>query len=211
LGYISISEFSNPTKVMNIEYFCQDSDTGIIDRYDVFLSPNTDKYINIAFNIANTRYNRITYQTDLSPELIVDSVPVVKRYIYDHKRFCNEMFICGVKGFKDPYGNFMVNVLGFTPQTVPPNFAPNCSTGSLVAIKACINLVAGQYQIDYNDFVTATTIHELGWQRAIGYYDSHTSEFCIMNVGLVVIGERNRYSNPHFCNSCITKIKNTNW
>jgi hypothetical protein len=59
-------------------------------------------------------------------------------------------------------------------------------------VKACINVVANQYKIDYNDFVTATTIHELGWQRAISFFDSHESEFCIMNVGLVVIGERNR-------------------
>ena len=211
LGEIYITEFAYPQKVMEIEYFCQDSDTGIIDRYDVFLSRNTAEYCSIAFNVANTRCNVTTYFTDLTPELIRDTITEVRDYIRSLKDWPDDMFLCGVKGFMDANGNFLEDVLGLTPQTVPYNSSPNCSTGSLVGVKACINTVAGKYKIDYNDFVTATTIHELGWQRAISYFDSHDSEFCIMNVGLVVIGERNRYSNPHFCDGCITKIKNVSW
>jgi hypothetical protein len=211
LGWVHITEFGYPAKTMEIEYFCQDSDIGTIERYDVFLSPNTAEYCSVAFSIANTRYNVATYLTDLTPELIRDTLTAVRDYIRSLKDWPDDMFLCGIKGFMDANGNLVEYLLGLTPEAVPYNSTPNCSTGSLVAVKACINVVADRYKIDYNDFVTATTIHELGWQRAISSFDPHDSEFCIMNVGLVVVGERNRYSNPHFCDRCITKIKNVSW
>jgi hypothetical protein len=214
LGNIDITEFSNPQKVMEIEYFCQDSDTDAVDRYGVFLSSmKTEEYMDIAFNIANTRCNVDIYQTDLPDSLILATDEAIRRYIADHKQFDNEMFLCGIKGFRDYQGNFIAYLIGATwMDTI--TFVPTCSTGSLVAVKACIDVVEDKYEIDYNEFVTATTIHELGWQRGIKPSDWHDSEFCIMNVGLVVDTTEvpfNRYSNPHFCTSCINKIKNINW
>jgi hypothetical protein len=98
---VYVTEYTNPEKVMQIEYFCQDSDTGCIDRYDVFLSPKTAEYMNIAFNIANTRYNVTTYFTDLTPEFVRDTITAVEDYIYSLKDWPEDMFLCGVKGFKD--------------------------------------------------------------------------------------------------------------
>lgn len=212
LGDISITEFSNPEKVMEIEYFCQDSDTGIIDRYDVFLSPNTAEYMDIAFKIANTRYNVTTHDTDLSPQLITYDIDmwIIKQYIFALKQWENEMFLCGIKGFKDTLGYYHPEYTGVTYFFSTP--IPACSTGSLVAVKGCIDIVANEYKIDYKDFVTATTIHELGHQRAsILHQDYHDTQFCVMHLGLVVIGDRNRYSNPHFCNNCISRLKNISW
>jgi hypothetical protein len=206
LGYISITEHAYPSKVMQIEYFCQTS-------YNVFSSPHTSEYMNIAFNIANTRDNVITYNTNLTPQLIVfrpNNPWEIRRYIFDLKQWEDEMFLCGIKGFKDTLGYYHPEYTGVT--YVFSTIVPACSTGSLVAVKACIDLVANEYDIDYNDFVTATTIHELGHQRAsILHEDYHDSPFCIMHLGLVVIGDRNRYSNPHFCNYCISRLKNINW
>lgn len=214
LGTINITQFTSPNKVMKIEYFCQASDdTNIIKRYDIFLSPNTVEYMNIAFNIANTRDSVITYSNNQLTSL-VEFEPIFRReiinYIYTFKVWGNEMFLCGIKGFKDPLGNYLPQVTGVTYFFSNP--VATCSTGSLVAVKACIDLVANEYKIDYNDFVTATTIHELGHQRAsILHEDYHNSQFCTMNLGLVVVGERNRYSNPHFCGQCIARLKNIIW
>jgi|GEM_PF-1279259 len=213
LGEVDIIEFANPDKVMQIEYFCQDSDIDTIDSYDVFLSPHTAEYCSIAFSIANTRGNVTTYQTDLPDSLILADFEAVRRYIADHKQLDNEMFLCGIRGFRDYQGGFIVNLLGLTNRDTI-TFAPTCSTGSLVAVKACMDIVADKYKIDYNDFVAATTIHELGWQRAIKPSDQHDSKFCIMHVGLVVDTSEvafNRHSNPHFCSSCITKLGNVSW
>jgi len=213
LGTINITKFSNPAKVMNIEYFCQDSDTSIIDRYDVFLSPNTEEYMNIAFNIANTKDSVITYSNN-EPPYLVEYEPIylskIVDYIYTFKVWGNEMFLCGIKGFKDTQGYYLPEVTGVSYFFSSP--VPTCSTGSLIAVKGCIDCVVNEYKIDYNDFVTATTIHELGHQRASIFHDDyHNSQFCIMHLGLVVIGERNTYSNPHFCNNCINKLKNISW
>jgi len=196
--------------VMNIEYFCQDSDTGIIDRYDVFLSPNTGEYMDIAFNIANTRDSVITYQTDLPCSLILASSQAVREYITAHKQSEDKMFLCGIKGFRDASGNYLDNITGWA-EWDPITNAPNDSTGSLVAVKACIDLAADEYKGDYNEFITASTIHELGHQRASLTHFNHDSQFCTMNLGLVIFRERNIYSNPHFCNKCINKLKNVSW
>jgi len=210
LGWIHITEFSNPEKVMYIEYDCQESDTFIITHYDVFLSPNTAEYMDIAFNIANTRYTIDSIANDYDPELIRATDQKVKEYIAYHKQFDDEMYLGGIKGFKDGSGTYLYYITGWAIWDSITN-APNCSTGSLVAVKACIDIVAPEYKIDYNDFVTATTIHELGHQRGSLTHFDHDSEFCIMNWGLVVVDERNRYSNPHFCNTCINKLKNVGW
>ena len=209
LGTIHITEFSNPSKVMQIEYDCQLADT-LFYRFDIFdICSWLDEYMDIAFNIANTRDSVITYWTDLTPQLIeydpYDPSEIVD-YIFGLKQWREKMFLCGIKGFKDYQGNYIVNLLGLTRMDTV-TFMPTCSTGSLVAVKACIDIVADKYKIDYNDFVTATTIHELGWQRAIKPSHTHASKFCIMNVGLVVDTSEvafNRYSNPHFCNGFIS-------
>jgi len=209
LGDIAITQFSNPAKVMNIEYFCQDSDTGIIDRYDVFLSPNTGEYMDIAFNIANTRDGVITYQTDLPCSLIVLDDEAIVRFISSLKQSRDKMFLCGIKGFRDDQGNFLDH-LGITALSDTINFTPSDSSGSLIAIKACINYAATEYKVDFNDLVTSTVVHELGHQRAILHHVGH-SRFCRMNEHPISPGDRSTYLNPHFCNSCITKIKNVSW
>lgn len=213
LGTVDLTEFSNPAKTMEIEYFCQESDIGIIDKYDVFLSPNTAEYCSIAFNVANTTYNVTAYDTGLSPQLIEYKMRAIKDYILALKRSGNEMFLCGIKGFKDTLGYYHPEYTGATYFFSTP--VPADSTGSLVAVKGCIDLVANEYKIDYKDFVTATTIHELGHQRAsILHEDYHDSQFCIMKlllieeIGAITI---NRYSNPRFCNNCINRIRNINW
>jgi hypothetical protein len=228
IGDIQITQFTNPQKVMQIEYFCQDSDTGIIDRYDVFLSSHTSEYMNIAFNIANTRYNRIIYDpddTNLTPTFVVYTDERIKEYILDHKRWENEMFLCGIKGFEDEYNNFMPNQLGVTYEDNWTTRAPSCSTGSLIAVKTSINYAASdEYIMDYNDLVTAMTIHELGLQRG-AVADEHVPTmpypyFCIGHRSLIHYpsGQQRhhpylyiRYSNPHFCDQCINGIKSIGW
>lgn len=212
LGDINITQFSNPQKVMYIEYDCQSSDTSIIYYYDVFSSPKTEEYIDIAFNIANTKdtIDIIAYPGFYDAELVEATDQKVKEYIAHHKQFPEHMYLGGIKGFKNESGTYLYYITGWAVWDSITN-APNCSTGSLVAVKACIDVVANRYKINYNDFVTATTIHELGHQRGFLTHFNHVSEFCIMNLGLVVVGERNRYSNPHFCNECITKLKNVEW
>lgn len=227
LGEIHITEFTNPQKVMQIEYFCQDSDIDTIDRYDVFLSPNTEEYIDIAFNIANTTYDVDIYDTNLTPQ-IIEYEPYqarrIKDYIFALKHFDDEMFLCGIKAFKDAAGNLLPDRLGATCEDNWVTRAPNCSTGSLIAVKSCIDCAASdEYRIDYNDLVTAMTIHELGLQRG-AVEDEHNStwpypKFCIGHEALIVFLQEEgkhpywavRYSNPHFCDVCITGIKNISW
>jgi hypothetical protein len=208
LGNIDITEFSNPQKVMEIEYFCQTS-------YNVFSSPHTSEYMDIAFNIANTRDSIITWDTDLDPELVLHTVQGVAEYIFAYKKYADEMFLCGIKGLKDEQGEFLDSILGTTH--IMENFVPTCYTGSLVAVKACIDFAAPQYELDYNDLVTAAVIHELGHQRAI--YPGHTPglgpKFCIMNEAVIINPphpyDAITFANPHFCEECINKIKNASW
>ena len=225
LGWIDITEFAYPQKVMQIEYFCQDSDIGAIDRYDVFLSPNTAEYMDIAFNIANTGYNVTTYDTNLTPQLIEynpdNDFRKIKDYIFNLKEWEWEMFLCGIKGLKDAQGYVIPDLFGVTYEDDTLGFVPTCTTGTLVAVKTCIDFAASdQYKLDYNDLVTATTIHELGHQRAIWqHHDLETPKFCIMKRVFIVYayyeGEHPywavTYSNPHFCNQCIDKMKNIDW
>jgi len=224
LGTINITEFSNPEKVMNIEYFCQDSDTSIINRYDVFLSPNTEEYMDIAFNIANTRDSVTTYNNNEPPcfiEYDVFDPSEMIDYISTFKVWGNEMFLCGIKGFIDKQGHIIPDLFGATYEEDIIGCVPTCSTGALVAVKTCIDFAAtDQYKLDYNDFVTATVVHELGHQRGVWVdHPSLSPKFCIMKGSFIVYsyyyGEHPymivTYSNPHFCDQCITKIKNINW
>ncbi len=212
LGNIDITQFSSPQKMMNIEYFCQYSDTGIISSYDVFLSPNTAEYVYNAFRIANTDRTWYSYQTNLTPQLLKftdDDFSEIVDYISNLKQSRDKMFLCGIKGFKDDQGN-LLDYLGITALSDTINFTPSDSSGSLVAVKACINYAGTEYKVDFNDLVTSTTVHELGHQRAILHHEGH-SKFCRMNAHPIYPGDRSTYLNPHFCNSCINKIKNINW
>jgi len=201
---------------MEIEYFCQESDTSAITRYDVFLSPaTTEEYIDIAFNIANTRASMDTYQTDLDAELILHTIQGVAEYIFTYKQWGGEMFVCGIKGFKDEEGEFLDTILGTT--YMMDDFVPTCSTGSLVAVRACIDFAGPGYKLDYKDLVTAAVIHELGHQRAIypGHVPGSGPRFCIMNEAVIINPphpyDAITFANPHFCGGCINKIKNANW
>ena len=224
LGEMHIAEFTNPQKVMMIEYFCQYSDIDTTDRYDVFLSPNTEEYIEIAFNVANTTSNVIPYGLYLEPKLIEDSDQGIKDYILENKSWGWHMFLCGIKGFKDEYGNLMPDRLGVTYEDDWATCVPSESTGSLIAVKTCIDCAASdEYRMDYNDLVTAATVHELGLQRGT-VSDEHNStrpypKFCVGHEALIVWLDQEgqhpywavRYSNPHSCDECITRIKNIDW
>jgi predicted Zn-dependent protease len=208
LGFLEVTECAQPQRVMDIEYFCQISDTSIIDRYDVFLSPNTAAYMDIAFNAANTACSVTTYDTDLPSELILNDKDSIKNYIFNHKQSEDRMFLCGIKGFKGEYGNFMQLKRGIT--MIDTNtFSYSKTTGSIVAVKTCINYASISIKVDYNDWVTAVTIHELGHQRGIGGHHEagYEPRFCIMNPGLSFVGNNTDY-NPHFCEECLDKIRN---
>lgn len=224
LGWVYITEFANPAKTMEIEYFCQDSDIGAIDRYDVFLSPNTQEYIDIAFNVANTTYNLIPYELHLEPRLIEFSEEGIKEYIGENKNYSWHMFLCGIKGFKDIDGYSMPNQLGVTYEADWFTCAPSESTGSLVAVKTAIDYAASdEYRMDYNDLVTGMTIHELGLQRGAvedeHIYTKPYPEFCVGHRSLIHYEGTDRdhpylfvrHWNPHFCDQCITGIKNITW
>jgi hypothetical protein len=220
LGNIDITEFSNPQKVMYIEYDCQESDTSIISHYDVFLSPKTAEYTNIAFNIANTGYTIDFIADDYDPVLVEFTGSGMAEYIFDHKQFGEHMYLGGIKGFKDVGGNFIPYALGNTAQLDTITFTPSCSTGSLVAVKACINFSAPEYKLDYKDLVTATTIHELAHHRGVWGHHVWGSgpKFCRMKPTPWYPSGNNThphyaetYSNPHFCQTCINKIKNITW
>lgn len=226
LGWIHITEYSNPQKVMQIEYFCQYSDIGDIDRYDVFLSPNTDEYIDIAFNVANTTYNLMPYGLYLEPELVIFTEQEISKYIKKYKNWGWNMFLCGIKGFTDEKSGLLPNQLGVTYEDDWITCAPSESTGSLIAVKTCIDYATSdEYRMDYNDLVTGMTIHELGLQRG-AVEDEHSPPqqddpmFCIGHRSLIhwePDQDRQhpylfvRHWNPHFCDECITRIKNITW
>jgi hypothetical protein len=214
LDTVEVIEYYNPQKVMQIEYFCQESDTISVDRYNVFLSPNTEEYIDFAFNVANTTSNVITHQTDLTPELIMNSTAEIRQYISDHKQFDDEMFLCGIKGFKDIQGNLVLGKGGSTIISDTIYFTPSCHSGSLVAVKGLMNTCVTLYEVDYDDLVTAIAVHEIGHQRAILHhhddFSNPTKPYCIMNQGQIYTSF-NSYSNPHFCEECLTKINSITW
>jgi hypothetical protein len=192
----------------------------------VLLSPNTQEYIDIAFNVANTTYNLMPYGLYLEPELVVFSEQEISKYIKKNKNWYWQMFLCGIKGFKDIYGNPMPNQLGVTYEDDWFTCAPSESTGSLVAVKTCIEYAASEeYRMDYNDLVTGMTIHELGLQRGAEEDEHYPPQqddpmFCIGHRSLIHCepGQDRqhpylfvRHWNPHFCDECITGIKNINW
>lgn len=222
---VYVTEYTNPEKVMEIEYFCQDSDIDTIERYDVFLSPNTEEYIDIAFNIANTKYNLTWYQTGLDTRVVEFTGEAIKEYILEYKRWDYEMFLCGIKAFTDELGTPLPDWLGVTYEDDWGTREPSCSTGSLIAVKTCIDYaISEEYWMDYNDLITGITIHELGLQRG-AVEDEHVPtqpdpEFCIGHRPLIhwEPGQDRqhpylfvRHWNPHFCNECITGIKNITW
>jgi hypothetical protein len=222
LGEVDITQFTSPEKVMYIEYDCQESDTltSTLPRYDVFLSPHTSEYMNIAFNVANTKYTIDFIGDDYDPVLVEFTGSGMAEYIFDHKQFGEHMYLGGIKGFKDVGGNFIPYALGNTAQLDTITFTPSWSTGRLVAVKACINFSAPEYKVDYNDLVTASTVHELAHQRGIWGHHIWGSgpKFCRMNPTPWYPSGHNThphyaetYSNPHFCTTCINKIKSITW
>jgi len=201
---------------MEIEYDCQLSDT-LFYRYDVFEHGwDLEEYMNIAFNIANTTYNIIEDNKNLPCLLVLNTTQEIAKYINGHKQYDDEMYLCGIKGFKDDQGN-LVEKAGTTIWTDTINFIPSGYSGSLVAVKSIINQCVPLYNVYYNEIITATTIHELGHQRAI--YPGHTPglgpKFCIMNEAVIINPphpyDAITFANPHFCEECINKIKNANW
>jgi hypothetical protein len=204
LGEIHINEFSNPEKVMYIEYDCQES-------YDVFMCSWLEEYMDIAFNIANTTYNTIEDDKDLPTEYVEYVYPYYedfREYIINHKDHTSYMYLCGIKGFKDENGTPLA-IFGATQTTW--DFHPDSVTGSLIAVKYCIDWSAEEYDVNHQDIITATVIHELGLQRAIRYEGIDcTSPFCIM-FSSPIYPDRSTYMNPHFCEHCLDLLRNIQW
>jgi hypothetical protein len=203
LGWIYITEFAYPQKVMQIEYDCQES-------YDVFMCSRLEEYMDIAFNIANTTYNIIEDNKNLPTETVVFENPWTefRQYIIDHKQNDSYMYLCGIKRFisKD---SIPLSTFGATQNTW--DFHPDSLTGSLIAVKFCIDWSAGRYDVNYEDIMTATVIHELGLQRAIRYEGIEcTSPFCIM-FGSPIYPDRCIHLNPHFCEQCLGLLRNIQW
>jgi hypothetical protein len=81
----------------------------------------------------------------------------------------------------------------------------------LIAVKTFIDWSAWKYDVDYNEIITATVIHELGLQRAIPYEGIEcTSPFCIM-FRSPMYPDRCIYSNPHFCDHCLDLLQSIQW
>lgn len=203
LGEIHITEFSDAEKVMYIEYDCQES-------YDVFMCSWLEEYMDIAFNIANTTYNIIEDDKDLPTKSVVFEEPwnEFRDYIIDHKQNDSYIYLCGIKRFitRD---SIPLSIFGATQATW--DFHPDSVTGSLIAVKFCIDWSDGRYHVDYNDIITATVIHELGLQRAIPYEGIEcTSPFCIM-FGSPIYPDRCTHWNPHFCEHCLALLRNIQW
>jgi hypothetical protein len=197
---------------MQIEYDCQLSDT-LFYRYDVFMCSWLEEYMDIAFNIANTTYNIIEDNKDLPCSMLVWNEPVFpecRDYILNNKADSTKMYLCGIKGFHDGYGNFLPQHRGLSLLRDTTTFLPSPRSGSLIAIKAIINTADPMYQVQYQDHIVAITIHELGHQRGIPGHEGCSSQFCIMS-GPLIQAYHNTYSNPHFCENCIFRIKNISW
>lgn len=203
LGSIHIIEFSNPEKVMQIEYDCQES-------YDVFMCSWLEEYMDIAFSIANTTYNIIEDNKDLPTEPVVFEDPwsEFRQYIIDHKQNDSYMYLCGIKQFINR-DSIPLSTFGATQRTW--DFHPDSVTGSLIAVKFCIDWSAGKYDVNYDDIIIATVIHELGLQRAIPYEGIEcTSLFCIM-FSSPIYPDRSTYINPHFCEHCLGLLRDIQW
>jgi hypothetical protein len=209
-GWIHITQFTNPQKVMQIEYDCQLADT-LFYRFDIFdICSWLDERMDIAFNIANTTYNIIEDNKDLPTEPVIYEDPWTefRRYIVDHKDNNSLMYLCGIKRFVTRNG-IPLSIFGATQTTW--DFHPDSVTGSLIAVKYCIDWSAGEYDINYNYIITATVIHELGLQRAIRYEGIEcTSPFCIM-FSNPIYSDRSTYMNPHFCEHCLDLLRNIQW
>jgi len=215
IGYISITEFANPEKVMQIEYDCQLSDT-LFYRYDIFMCSWLEEYMDIAFNIANTSHNMLPDNTDLPTQTFLwdpNGIPPfqeVRNYIETNKSDPTRIYLCGIKGFHDNQGNFLPQWRGLTLLRDTTTFQPSARSGSVIAIKAIMNTAASFYKVDYKEVIVAITIHELGHQSGIPGHEGCGSQFCIMS-GPTIQAYHNTYSNPHFCENCIYRIKNITW
>jgi hypothetical protein len=210
LQSIEITSCPAPTKTMQIEYAYQESDASAPASYDVFQCSTVVEQMDIAFSAANTAYWISSYPC--VPTILVGlSVEDIRLYI-GHIKATWEMFLCGIKGFKDANGNYIRGVLGST-RVDTTTFLPDTASGSLVAIKACFDAFGEQPEACFNDFVSHVVIHELGHQRAIASHDEHTP-FCVMNRNPVETYQTHTVSriwNPYFCPSCIATIDGINW
>ncbi len=210
ISQIEVTECSIPQKTMTIEYSHQLSDTSALPSYDVFLSDTLDEYIDIAFNAANTTYQIDMRQHNLTAQYIKLPWDSLSAYIALNKVTIG-MFLCGVKGFCDLSGTFIPQILGATIADLV-TFIPGDSTGSLVAVKACIECAALHCGVKYPEYLNFVTIHELGHQRAIASDTGHTP-FCVMNSAPIKPGtvKISRLWNPHFCPECINKLEGISW
>jgi hypothetical protein len=172
--------------------------------------------------VANTGYDLWEVDTDLPCSLVLNTDQAIGEYVYSHKESDDEMFLCGIKGFRDLQGSLISELLGKTCMRAQDTvtFEPSSYSGSLVAVKACMIFAAPEYKLDYNALVTSTTVHELTHQRAVWGHHIWGSgpRFFRMNPTPWYPSGHNShphwaevYSNPHFCEICINKIKNITW
>lgn len=211
MGAVQVTSCAAPQKTMTIECAYQASDTSVLSTYNVFESPDLADQIDIAFNAASTTYGVYWGQRSLPAELITNSIGSAREYIGAHKATM-EMFLCGVKGFKDGSGNYYPKCVGFSVMDTI-TFIPNAESGSLVGVKSCMFWPDSLEGCNLYDFINTATIHELGHQRAVKSHSGH-GYFCVMNeTPIVSTGSciLSRLWNPHFCDSCITLLEGISW
>jgi len=209
--YITIERMNPPTKTMNIEYDYQDSDTSAVDSYDIFsVGKDVERLMNITFNVANTGFDIWVSDENLDAELVVNTPEAVFNYAQDHRvdpEWGTGLYLCGVKGFRNANEDTMTDDSGLSLAAEEDG-----TFGvSLVGIKA---IMKTNYY--YEAVIPKVTIHELGFQRSDDikppedHPEQHNSVFCVMYRG-ADLPDRNLYYNPHFCESCVTKLKAVNW
>jgi len=203
---ITIHKMNLPTKIMNIEYDYQDSDTSAVDSYDIFsVGENVERQMKIAFYVANTGFDIWVSDENLDAKLV--RIDYIGDYAYEHRVSLYTMYLCAVKGFCRDEGGPMIDESG---GSIPAgeDGGGGCS---LVGVKA---IMTTNYY--YQAVIPKVTIHELGFQRSDDikppedHPEQHNSVFCVMYRG-ADLPDRNLYYNPHFCGHCVDALKDVNW
>jgi len=206
--YISVTEKTYFSKTMHIEYDCQDS---------YGLTSGTFAKLAAAFHIADTDTDFLWDEMNMADAIIAEVDLDYYRSIHWSNTPGYNMHLLAIQGLQNntdstsgmsvngPYGwsyIFVQDISDYNP--VAPLFA-----------------------------LYKTAVHELGHQRAAlrhasGRHDphpeDHNSPFCAMNQDISHVGNNDNNpnndppglrrwfdTNPHFCDMCVSKIKNITW
>lgn len=210
-SYISVTEKTNFSKTMHIEYDCQSSYNIGADTLDTFGK------LAAAFHIADTDTELLWDEMNIQDSTIAEVDLGYYHFIHWSNTAGYNMHLLAIEGIEnntDSTNGMSINgPYGWSYVFVQDIFNFNPAYPELALHK--------------------TVVHELGHQRAAltdasGRYDphpeDHDSPFCAMNQGISHVGNNDnnpdndppglrRYfdTNPHFCDMCITTIKNISW